>query len=596
MARPGPSFSYYKLLGSQAGTAMRESSFFERIERNLAPASEIARHARAALNAFDPLQPSEAARHLAAGFRAVRSSLGRSGDQPSERKLRQFQEALALSLGLELEAQVRPDQPVTGMPALFRPFTTFRLATHGQCFDVDVVFHRPAEQGVELLRLELIAPPGWSPRQEGSGKFTVCVPAQAAATQAFWQRDSVRQMTYRLDSAEWFGHPLPPPPLLARATYRLEGVEATLDSEVQTSQIDSLGLQHYRNLAIGPKLSVEFAGGFGVMPLSRNQYEARIAVRNLGKEPVETDLRLGLPSGWVSEPGHVSVRLDREDEESRVTFRLMSPAGTPAGDYSLEAVASAGGLMYHGGFVAHTYPGLETLYLSRPAIHTVRRVDVQVAAPLRVGYVMGTGDNVPDTLSQLGVDFDLLDSATLATGELSRYDTILLGIRTYAARSDVKTHNPRLLEYVRNGGVLIVQYNTPEFDNNYGPFPYKMGNNPEEVSEEGSPMTILAPQDPVFRRPNLISSRDFDGWIEQRGSKFLAEWDARYKPLLETRDTGQTPQRGGWVVAPYGEGLYIYCAYAWYRQLPFAVPGAVRLFANLISLGARTKQGRTAGL
>jgi hypothetical protein len=196
---------------------------------------------------------------------------------------------------------------------------------------------------------------------------------------------------------------------------------------------------------------------------------------------------------------------------------------------------------------------------------------------------MGSGDGVPETIRQLGVPVTLLTEPDLASSDLSRFTTIVLGIRAYAARDDLARHNARLLDFARRGGTVIVQYNTPEYDRNYGPYPYTMTNQAEEVSEEDSPVRILAPEHPVFHAPNRITAADFDGWIEQRGSKFWTAWDERYTPLLETNDTGQAPQRGGWLEAKTGNGLYIYCAYAWYRQLPAAVPGPVRLFANLLS-------------
>jgi hypothetical protein len=150
----------------------------------------------------------------------------------------------------------------------------------------------------------------------------------------------------------------------------------------------------------------------------------------------------------------------------------------------------------------------------------------------------------------------------------------------------LKAYNQRLLDYVAQGGVLVVQYNTQEFDGNYGPYPYSMTMRAEEISEEDAPVEILDPADPVFQSPNKITAADFQGWVEQRGSKFMSIWDPRYKPLVASNDTGQSPQRGGWLVAKHGKGLYIYCAYAWYRQVPYAVPGAARIFANLVSLGA----------
>jgi hypothetical protein len=198
---------------------------------------------------------------------------------------------------------------------------------------------------------------------------------------------------------------------------------------------------------------------------------------------------------------------------------------------------------------------------------------------------MGTGDEMPEGLRQLGISVDLLDEDTLSYGDLSKYNTIMLGIRAYLARKDLKTYNSRLLDYVRNGGVLIVQYNTEEFDDNYGPYPYSISP-ARDVTEEDAPVEILDPGNSVFHYPNEITSQDFSGWVEKRGLRFMTSWDPAFKPLLSTHETGQQPQAGGLLVAKYGRGLYIYCAYAFYRQLPFAVPGAVRMVTNLVSLGA----------
>jgi hypothetical protein len=199
---------------------------------------------------------------------------------------------------------------------------------------------------------------------------------------------------------------------------------------------------------------------------------------------------------------------------------------------------------------------------------------------------MGVGDEVPAALEQMGVKVRLLGEADLAGGDLSRFDAIVTGTRAYAVRDDLRTHNARLLGYVQAGGNLIVLYNTPEFDPaKYAPFPARLPGGAEEVSEEDAAVEILAPGDPVFTSPNAITKADFDGWVEQRGSKFFASWDAAYTPLLSTHDKGQSPQRGGWLTARHGRGHYTYCAYALHRQLPLGVPGAFRLMANLLSLG-----------
>ena len=211
-------------------------------------------------------------------------------------------------------------------------------------------------------------------------------------------------------------------------------------------------------------------------------------------------------------------------------------------------------------------------------------MDVKIAPGLRVGYIMGTGDEVPASLEHLDIKVTFLAPADIANGDLSKFDVLLLGVRTYANREDLRIHNNRILEFVKNGGVAIVQYNTPEYDHNYGPYPYVMGRNPEEVTDEASKVNILAPANPVFNWPNKITERDFAGWVEERGSKWIESWDQQYEALLETHDEGQPPQKGGLLYAKYGKGIYIYNAYAFYRELPEGVPGAYRIFANMLSL------------
>ncbi|PYR00339.1 MAG: hypothetical protein DMF96_03790 [Acidobacteria bacterium] len=222
----------------------------------------------------------------------------------------------------------------------------------------------------------------------------------------------------------------------------------------------------------------------------------------------------------------------------------------------------------------------------KPAATEVRGIDVRVAPNLKVGYVMGVGDEVPSGIAQLGASVTLLGEQDLAAGDLRRYDAIMTGTRAYAVREDLKTYNRRLLDYVKDGGNLIVLYNTQEFvPTTYAPYPAQLPPRAEEVSEEDSPVEILASSHPVFNTPNRITKADFNGWVEQRGSKFFTEWDPAYTAMIATYDQGQEPQKGGWVTAVYGKGHYTYFAYAFHRQLPFGVPGAYRLLANLLSLG-----------
>jgi hypothetical protein len=208
---------------------------------------------------------------------------------------------------------------------------------------------------------------------------------------------------------------------------------------------------------------------------------------------------------------------------------------------------------------------------------------VDTAPGLNVGYVMGPGDTVPGALEQLGIGVSLLSAEDLASADLSRYDTILVGVRAYEFRPDLVANQQRLIDYVREGGTVIVQYQTLASEGvTFTPYPAKLSR--ARVVDETAPVTILEPAHPIFRWPNLITEQDFGGWVQERGLYFLEQWDARFMPLLEAHDPGEPPQRGGMLIAPYGKGQYVYTGYAWFRQLPAGVPGAFRIVANLISL------------
>ncbi|MFM8395668.1 MAG: NEW3 domain-containing protein [Acidobacteriota bacterium] len=296
-------------------------------------------------------------------------------------------------------------------------------------------------------------------------------------------------------------------------------------------------------------------------------------------------VRLKMPAGWQSEPASQSFSTSHEGETASFNFRVTMPSFAAGGSYRIEALATLGGRDYSEGYEVISHRDLEPRHLYRPAVMEIRGLEVKAPAGLNVGYVMGVGDLIPAALQQIGVKVSLLGADDLASGQLDQFDAILIGIRASAVRADLKAWNKRLLEYVERGGNLIWQYQTPEFDEiAYGPYPYKMGRNPEEVSEEESVVTILEPENPVFKGPNQITAADFNGWVEERGSKWWGEWDPRYKPLLECHDRGQAPQRGGMLQAQYGKGTFTYAGYAFYRQLPAGVPGAYRLFVNLISL------------
>jgi hypothetical protein len=201
---------------------------------------------------------------------------------------------------------------------------------------------------------------------------------------------------------------------------------------------------------------------------------------------------------------------------------------------------------------------------------------------LRVAFLAGTGDDMPGALADLGIRVHLLSLNDINTEALASYDAVILGVRAYTAHPELRAANEQLLQYVKNGGTLVVQYNLEDFE--YGPYPFSLGSNPAKVVDENSKVDLLQPNSPVLNWPNKITAADFRGWEEERGHGFVKTWDPRYQAPVETHDPDQEPQRGGLLVARYGKGTYVYDAFALYRQLAAGVPGAYRILANLVSI------------
>jgi hypothetical protein len=237
------------------------------------------------------------------------------------------------------------------------------------------------------------------------------------------------------------------------------------------------------------------------------------------------------------------------------------------------------------------YPHIQTHRLYDPAAAAVRVVDLKVA-PVRVGYVMGSGDLVPDAIRRMGLDVTLLNEEQLSAGDLSRFDTIVVGVRASESRPEFVSNNGRLLQFARDGGTLIVQYQQTDYvTRNLAPLPAEM---PTRVTDEYAPVTVLQPAHPVFNFPNRITDADWKDWVQERNLYAFSKFDPQYIPLLETLDPGEPVQRGGEVYLRLGKGHYVYTSYAWFRQLPAGVPGAYRLFANLLSLPKADASATTA--
>ncbi len=624
--KAGALSSTYHRFGSVVSSQDKEDSFFDGVDISLMGIASLAKGGKAdfllpglkkmnglverAIADYSVAQPEKIAPQLAEGWREtealiqqVKTSQLTDEDKFNitfelEIKKAQFNNALAQSLGLSLAAVIAPEKEPDPRFAMFMgdPETT-RVIIPGQKFGVKAHAVSQTAAPVKLEEIKIQATDGkdWGIKSSRSAngdlakdkpvdvRFELSVPEDAAYTRPYFSRPDIEQSYYDITDAKYLNLPLPPYPLEAWAEFRFAGVPIRVGQTVQSiKRINGVGVVS-EPLVVGPAFSVAISPKAGIVPFGAHAFAVTATLHSNVKGPAKGTIKLDLPAGWKCSPSSAEFSTVSDGDEQFVTFQVM-PANLSEKTYQLTAVAEFSGKQFKEGYEVTGYPGLRPYYLYRPSVLRTSGVDAKVAEGLNIGYIMGSGDDVPAALENLGVHVNFLTPADIATADLAKYNVIMLGVRTYAARDELKSYNGRLLQYVKNGGVMIVQYNTPEFDHNFGPYPYEMGSNPEEVTDETSKIEILNTKNPIFLWPNQITSHDFEGWVEERGSKFLKSWDSHYEALLSTQDEGQEPQKGGLLYAHYGKGIYIYNAYAFYRQLPEGVPGAFRLFANLVSL------------
>jgi hypothetical protein len=378
------------------------------------------------------------------------------------------------------------------------------------------------------------------------------------------------------------------PDLLRRGGAK-EATTGEISARVFVPFIDEAGERCKTPVAVAPAFSVSLEPGEQVLPADDGkQITAQIGVTsNLTGAPHGT-LRLELPPNWKSEPEQIPVTLTHRGDKQDFSFRLV-PGSLQEGRVEVRAVLDAGGKRYSEEYSLVTREDLGATYYYQPAVQRVSVVDVKVPKDIKVGYVMGAGDEIPTVLQQIGMNVTLIPADKLASEDLSKYQTIVLGIRAYDTQKGVIDNNKRLLNFVEKGGRLVVQYNTfgsfgVPIDFNSGKYtPYPATLSRARVSVEEAPVVILDPANPIFHSPNEITQKDFAGWVQERGLYFMSQWDSNFTPLLESHDPGEGEQKGGLLVARHGKGTYIYTGYAFFRQLPAGVPGAVRLFVNLIA-------------
>jgi LmbE family N-acetylglucosaminyl deacetylase len=587
------------LMGLTRFAGARQS---DALVRGLAVASA---HVAGATQALGTGGLSAAVQPLVYGLSAIRELRSQLADAVSSdegryeidfrlaQKEEQFQDALVLAQSLRIDATANDGLIVAGQPLS----VTVAIANRGSADLPVATISLLGVEGQTGCAAQTVAP-----RVPFSCTATARVPANAALTGPYWERpEDAGRATFAPDAP--FGLPFRPTPFKVRLEMGIGGIAVTREVPVQF-RYEGPGLagEKRMELEVVPAFAVDVSPKIVVVPLqaggngnAARGRELRVTVVNGGRGAAKATVRLKTPEGWLVSPASAPIAFTREDEAVTTRFAVTPPDRTAAGQAGITAEVRADGgtpaAVFNTGYQVIEYPHTQRRHKLNPAIATVKTLDVRVAPSLSVGYIMGVGDQVPAALQQLGVKLTLIDPDELAWGDLSKYQTIVTGVRAYERRADLRANNHRLIQYVENGGTAIVQYNKMEFNQaQYGPFAAQVSSN--RITDERAPVKVLVPAHQVFSWPNRIDESAWQGWVQERGLYFLGEKDPKYVDLVEMEDPfayNKGPKRGALVEAQHGKGRWLYVGLGLWRQLPAGTDGAYKLMANLVSLGARPK-------
>jgi LmbE family N-acetylglucosaminyl deacetylase len=568
---------------------------------------------RQALDSFVPARPEALLPALVKARPLIAGIAASTKDPLAERKLKELDETIALCSGLSLEAQ--SDKAAVSPGAALRVNFTAIQRLPGQV----------ALTGIRLTGMEgaptvNLAPTVLVNNQPSRYNASFTVPQNQPYTQPYWLEQPKDGALYSVPNPRDIGLPENEPVLTAHFRVQVAGLDLELTRPVQYRYVDRVFGEQVRPFTVIPPVAVslpEHALVFGDAKPRRIE----VAVRSNGGK-VAGDLHLEVPTGWSAAPASSHFELAATEEQTNIFFNLVPPTGDSRG--RIRAIAQVGTQTVSTGTEVIQYPHITTQTLLPPAEATLVRADIRILSKT-VGYVMGAGDDVPQAIRQLGCEVTLLTEADLAHGDLARYDAIVTGVRAFNTRPDLRANYQRLFDYASNGGTLIVQYNVPEGGAppppapgaaapsqaapaqpapgqptpalapavaaapadggllaHIGPYPIRISRN-DRVTVEEAPIVFPNPDLRLLHAPNQITSADFDGWVQERGLYFSDQWDPKYVSVLESHDPGEMPLPGGMLYAPVGKGAYIFSAYDWFRELPAGVPGAYRMFANMLS-------------
>jgi LmbE family N-acetylglucosaminyl deacetylase len=587
-AKPGPRFETFQLLDG----APMKSDVLDDVDTTwgrVPGGAEIGKLTEEIIAQFDPQNPVASVPALL----KLRSNLAALplNDPVVSEKRGQLDRVLQACLGLEVQTTISGAEVVPGeIMKLHHSVVLLRhpgfggqvihsstpirwVAVHypkiRQQIDDGKVPSDPAPQNTELL-----------PNQPRTLNSTPTLPANTPLSPPYWLREEGSPGMFRVDDPSLIGRPENPPPFPVEYVFEIAGQTLVIPDEPVQITTNSENNEVHRRIEVIPPVSLDFPSDVALLaPGTSHPVEVELVASRPNSDGT---LRLEAPPGWQVSPSEQSFHLKATGERGQFTFTIKAPAKPDTA--KIVADAKIGSAHYRTGRVEINYSHIPPILLQPVASLKAISLELKTLGHT-VGYLPGAGDSIAQNLKQMGYAVRMLDEKNLTSEDLEGLDAVVIGVRAYNVRNNIGSDLPLLFRYAENGGTIVAQYNRPDGlkTNELAPFALHLSG--DRVTDETAAPTFLAPDNLVLNKPNKITSADFDGWVQERGIYFPDQWDDHFTPVLAFNDPGESPLKGGLLVAPYGKGYFVYTGLVFFRELPAGVPGAFRLFANLISLG-----------
>ncbi|WP_025739407.1 PIG-L family deacetylase [Aquimarina pacifica] len=486
-------------------------------------------------------------------------------------KSKEIKEIISAAAGLYLE--VVADTPTTtkgstinlSIEAINRSTSKVTL----QSIDIDAInIH-------ELTKKEL------TDNTKNELKFTSMIPDDFEYTTPYWLNKKGSLGMYDVKDQTLIGKPETDHKIKVLFTLSIEGTSIPFTRDIVYKKNDPVKGEMYQPFEIIPRISASLKDKVIIYDTEASK-QIPVTIKS-GKENITGTVKLEHPKGWSIAPDQFDITLTQKGEEKTVIFTLTPPSDQSEG--YIKPVVTSNGIEYSNEVITVDYDHIPFQTVVLPAETKIVRLDIKKKGQ-NIGYIKGAGDIVPESLRQIGYQVSIIDPESISTESLKSFDAIVMGIRAYNTVEELKFKQQYLLDYVKNGGNLVVQYNTNrrlKISENLGPYPLKLSR--DRVTDENATITFLSPEHAVLSSPNKITAQDFEGWVQERGLYFPNEWSEEYTPILAANDKGESEKKGALLVAQHGKGYYVYTGLSFFREFPAGVSGAYRLFANLLSLG-----------